>query len=51
MKKITSLVFIIIISFGVSLYADENQKIKRISEGDVDAKITIITKNCSCVLK
>ena len=43
MKKIASLIFIIIIGFNVNLFADENQKIKRISEGNQSAKITIIT--------
>jgi protein-disulfide isomerase len=40
MKKIILLLFIIII--GSNLYADNNQIIKRISEGDQNAKITII---------
>ena len=43
MKKIASLIFIIIIGFNVNLFADEKQKIKRISEGNQSAKITIIT--------
>ena len=42
MKKIVSLIFIIFISFNNNLFADKNQKIKRISEGDKDAKITMI---------
>ena len=42
MKKITLLLSVIIISFNASLFADNNQKIKRISEGREDAKITII---------
>jgi protein-disulfide isomerase len=42
MKKITLLLSIIIISFNASLFADNNQKIKRISEGREDAKITIL---------
>ena len=43
MKKIVLLLFIIIISFNANLFADNNQKIKRISEGEQNAKITIIT--------
>jgi len=43
MKKIISLVFIMMIGFSANLYADKNKKIKRISEGDESAKITIIT--------
>ena len=42
MKKITLLLSVIIISFNASLFADNNQKIKRISEGREDAKITIL---------
>ena len=42
MKKITSLLFIIIFGYSVNLFADSSQKIKRISEGDQGAKITII---------
>ena len=43
MKKLASLVFIVIIGLNVNLLANENPKIKRISEGDENAKITIIT--------
>ena len=43
MKKIISLLIIIIIEFSVSLSAEESKIIKRISEGDENAKITIIT--------
>ena len=43
MKKIASLIFIIIIGFSANLFADNSQKIKRISEGEKNAKITIIT--------
>ena len=43
MKKITSLLFIIIINFNSNLFADNNSKILRISEGKQNAKITIIT--------
>ena len=43
MKKIALLLFIIIIGFSANVYADSSEKIKRISEGKEDAKITIIT--------
>tara|TARA_B110001450_G_scaffold28450_1_gene24841 strand:+ start:73 stop:654 length:582 start_codon:yes stop_codon:yes gene_type:complete len=39
MKKLTALLFIFIFCFNTSLFAE---KIKRISEGNYDAKITII---------
>jgi len=42
MKKIISLLFIIIINFNANISADENKIIKRISEGKQSAKITII---------
>jgi protein-disulfide isomerase len=42
MKKIASILFIIIVGFSNNLYADDNKKIKRISEGKENAKITII---------
>ena len=42
MKKIISLLIILIINFNTSLSAEENKKIKRIFEGTEDAKITII---------
>ena len=42
MKKITSLLFIMLIGVGSSLFADSSQKIKRISEGEQSAKVTII---------
>ena len=42
MKKIVSLLVLVYISFSVALFADNNQKIKRISEGDQNSKITII---------
>ena len=42
MIKIASVLFIIIVSFNNSLFADNNIKIKRISEGKESAKITII---------
>jgi protein-disulfide isomerase len=42
MKKIISLLVIMITSFSVNLSAEENQTIKRIFEGDENAKITII---------
>ena len=42
MTKIASVLFIIIVSFSNSLFADNSIKIKRISEGKESAKITII---------
>jgi protein-disulfide isomerase len=42
MNKIIALLIIIIIGFNSSLVAEENQLIKRISEGEENAKITII---------
>ena len=42
MKKIY-LLFIFIVGFTANLFADSNVKIKRIFEGNEDAKITIIT--------
>jgi protein-disulfide isomerase len=43
MKKITSLLFILLFWVNSNLSAESNQKIKRISEGRSDAKITIMT--------
>jgi len=43
MKKIPLLLFLSIFCFATNLFADNVQKIKRISEGKSDAKITIIT--------
>ena len=43
MKKIISLLIVFIIGFSDNLSAEENKVIKRISEGDENAKITIIT--------
>ena len=43
MKKTVSLLLIMIIGFSANLFADNNKKIKRISEGNQDSKITIIT--------
>ena len=43
MKRIISLLIIITIGFGANLFAEESKIIKRISEGDKNAKITIIT--------
>jgi len=43
MKKIFSILLIIVVSFTANLFAEENQLIKKISEGDESAKITIIT--------
>jgi protein-disulfide isomerase len=42
MKKIFSILFIILISFIPNLFAEDNQSIKRIFEGEESAKITII---------
>ena len=42
MKKLILLFILMIISFNANLSAEENQNIKRISEGDKNAKITII---------
>ena len=42
MKKIY-LLFILIVSFSTSLFADNSIKVKRIAEGKEDAKIIIIT--------
>ena len=42
MKIIISLLIIIFVSFNANLFAEENQKIKRISEGNESAKIIII---------
>jgi protein-disulfide isomerase len=43
MKKIISLLIIITIGFNTNLFAEEKNIIKRISEGDENAKIKIIT--------
>jgi protein-disulfide isomerase len=43
MKKIALLLLVMIAGFSVNLFADNSQKIKRISEGEQSAKITIIT--------
>ena len=43
MKKIALLLFVMVIGFGTSLFADNSVKIKRIFEGEENAKITIIT--------
>ena len=42
MKKITLILFIIFVGFANTLIAEDAQKIKRISEGEESAKITII---------
>jgi protein-disulfide isomerase len=42
MKKIVSILFIILFSFTNNLTAEDSQSIKRISEGEESAKITII---------
>jgi protein-disulfide isomerase len=43
MKKIISLLIIITIGFNTNLFAEQKKMIKRISEGDENAKIKIIT--------
>ena len=42
MKKIVSIIFIILVSFTTNLIAEDAQSIKRISVGEKNAKITII---------
>ena len=42
MKKIISILFITLINLTTNLFAEENQLVKRISEGEQNAKITII---------
>ena len=42
MKKIFSILFIILVGLTTKLIAEDNQSIKRISEGEESAKITII---------
>ena len=42
MKKAVLLIFIMLACFASSLFADDNKSIKRISEGEKKAKITII---------
>jgi len=42
MKKIFSILFIMLVSFNTKLYSEGNIAIKRISEGEESAKITII---------
>jgi protein-disulfide isomerase len=42
MKKIVSILFILIIGFNAKLFADDNQSIKRIFEGEENTNITII---------
>ena len=42
MKKIVSILFIILVGFVTNLIAEDSQSIKRISEGEEGAKITII---------
>ena len=43
MKKIISILFIILVGFVSTLIAENHQSIKRVSEGEGSAKITIIT--------
>ena len=42
MKKIFSMLLIILAGFATNLFAEDSQSIKRISEGEKNAKITII---------
>ena len=42
MKKIFPILFIILIGFTTKLISEDNPSIKRISEGEDNAKITII---------
>ena len=42
MKKIVSILFIILVGFATNLFAEDSQSIKRISVGEKNAKITII---------
>jgi protein-disulfide isomerase len=42
MKKIALLLFVLILGFNTNLFSDNNIKVKRIFEGNNDAKITII---------
>ena len=42
MKKIFSILFIIFVGFTGNLIAEDSQSIKRVSDGEVNAKITII---------
>ena len=42
MKKLTSVLFIIFIIFSAKAFATENEMVKRITEGEESAKITII---------
>jgi protein-disulfide isomerase len=42
MKKIASLLLVIVLAFSVNSFAEDNQKIKRIAEGEENSKITII---------
>ena len=42
MKKILSILFIALTAFATNLFSEDNQSIKRISEGEENAKITII---------
>ena len=42
MKKIVSILFILIIGFNAKLFADDNKSIKRIFEGEKNTNITII---------
>ena len=43
MKKLTSTLFIIFLILSTKVFAADNKIIKRITEGEENAKITIIT--------
>ena len=50
MKKIVSILFITFLSFASNLLAEDSKLIKRISEGEENAKITIIAyESLTCV--
>ena len=42
MKKIFTILFVLLVGFFTNLFAEDSKSIKRISEGDRSAKITII---------
>ena len=43
MKKIFSVILLILVGFTLNLHAEDTKSIKRVSEGEESAKITIIT--------
>ena len=44
MKQLTSVLFIIFIIFSAKAFAADNEMVKRISEGEESAKITIMLR-------